>query len=325
MQFAVGLLNHVKAVQACIAEVRGEAVVDVRDLSLQVRLGGESRRLKPQFIQWQNGKRVYRSVFGRESRAFTGWRPYEPRHWEATADKTVFKQRAQAAGLRTPPSWSEASTEVARFLIKQRDSSFGQGIRGPFEKIDENQPAHQLAATEFYEAFIPGRIAKAWYLDGELLVLELLPPAFVMGDGRASLSDLASRRSPQKLDQQALGWIAASQGYRLKDVPPEGKRVVVDFKYASPYDPPAFDNLNVLPKLRNSKIAAQFTEAGKLALPIIPADLRHTTLITMDAVVDSEEQVWFLEMNSNPSVHPDAYPALLRSMFGPRLGLPLAS
>ncbi len=325
MLFAVGLLNHVKAIQTCIAEVHGEAVIDVRDLSLQVKLAGESRRLRPQFIYALNGKRIYKSTLGREARGFIGWRPYEPRFWEATADKTVFKRRAESVGLRTPPAWYTPDAAVTRFIIKPRDSSFAQGIRGPFETIDENQPSHQLGETEFYEAFIPGRIAKAWYLDGELLVLELLPPAFVVGDGRTSLSDLASRRSALKLDQQALTWIVASQGYRLNDVPADGRRVVVDFRYASPYDPPAFENLNVLPKLQNTELVAQFRKAGALALPIIPADLRHTTLITMDAVVDTEGQAWFLEMNSNPSVHPDAYPALLRTMFGADLGMPKAS
>ena len=43
--------------------------------------------------------------------------------------------------------------------------------------------------------------------------------------------------------------------------------------------------------------------------------MRVDTLITLDAVVDANDKVWFLEINSNPAVHPDAYPALLKGAF----------
>ncbi|HZX85272.1 MAG TPA: hypothetical protein VFF19_16995 [Reyranella sp.] len=38
-------------------------------------------------------------------------------------------------------------------------------------------------------------------------------------------------------------------------------------------------------------------------------------MFTIDASVDAQSQAWLLEMNSNPMVHPDVYPAMLKSIF----------
>ena len=36
-------------------------------------------------------------------------------------------------------------------------------------------------------------------------------------------------------------------------------------------------------------------------------------MFALDAIVDQEGQAWFLEMNSNPMVHPDLYGAMIAS------------
>jgi D-alanine-D-alanine ligase-like ATP-grasp enzyme len=38
----------------------------------------------------------------------------------------------------------------------------------------------------------------------------------------------------------------------------------------------------------------------------------------VDAIVDGEERIWTLEMNSNPAIHPYAYPVMLDSLFAAR-------
>ena len=240
---------------------------------------------------------------------------HPPRRWPATAEKLIFKQFARAAGVLTPDWWAGPAANVRRFLIKRNRSSFGDGIRGPFERLEAGNPLHALNADDYYEAFVPGRIAKAWYLDGELLCLEVRPPAFVVGDGRTTLLDLAAKRHISVVDEQALSWIVASQGRRLGDVPPEGQRVVVDYKYGSPMDGWSFENENVLAALRDSRIGAQFLHAGPVLLGAIPPDVRHGTVITLDAVIDADETVWFLEMNSNPMIHPDTYARTFHQAF----------
>lgn len=43
--------------------------------------------------------------------------------------------------------------------------------------------------------------------------------------------------------------------------------------------------------------------------------MRGTTLFTLDAMVDAQDHVWLLEMNSNPMVHPDAYPVMMTRLY----------
>lgn len=315
MYYIISLLNHLKRVHAWASETGGSATVDARDLSLEVTLASQCLRLRPQFTVWWQGRRLYTSTFSANVQGFIGWRPHAPRHWAATAEKLVFKQFARAGGVLTPDWWSEPSANIRQFIIKRNRSSFGYGIRGPFETLEPGNPLHALDAGEYYEAFVPGRIAKAWYLDGELLCLEVRPPPFVTGDGRTTLLDLAAKRHISVVDEQSLSWIVASQGRRLSDVLPEGQRVVVDYKYGSPMGGWSFDNENLLATLRDGKIGEQFSQAGSVLLGVVPPDMRHSTVITLDAVVDADDIVWFLEMNSNPMVHPDTYDKILRQAF----------
>jgi hypothetical protein len=317
MYYVTGLLNHLKAIQAYATKADAQALMDARDLSLEVRAGSESRRFQPQFFERRDGRRFYTPTFSANVTAFIGWRPDAARGWPTSVDKLLFKERAQAVGVRVPEVWREPSDAVRHFIIKRSRSSFGDGIRGPFQRVDPDSPHHRLAEGEYYEAFVPGRIAKAWYLEGALLCLELRPPPFVTGDGRSTLLELAAARLSDTVDQQPLSWIVAAQGRRLSDVVESGKSVVVDFKYGSSYDIWRFDNENVLSTVRDTSVGAQLREAGPLLLSAIPPENRDT-LITLDAVVDAKNQVWFLEMNSNPAVHPDVYPAMMESAFRPR-------
>jgi hypothetical protein len=315
MYYVVSLLGHIKGMQACMAALGGEALIDVKDMTVQVRLNGEERCLLPQFTHVTDGRIRYTPSLLSSVTGFVGWRPYLAKSWPLSSDKLLFKAHVTGAGLLTPRLWREAAPDVARFIVKKSRSSFGEGIRGPFERLDPANPAHRLEEGEFYEAFIAGRIAKAWYWNGELVCLELRPPPSVVGDGRATVLELALRRSRRDVDQQALRRIVASQGRRLEDVLESGKRLVMDFKYGSPYEIPTFDNENVLAKLRNTPVGQQLDEAGKVLYQAIPEDVRTDILFTIDASVDAQSKVWLLEMNSNPMVHPDVYPAMVKSVF----------
>jgi hypothetical protein len=44
--------------------------------------------------------------------------------------------------------------------------------------------------------------------------------------------------------------------------------------------------------------------------------LSAPVLYSLDAVVDGEGKVWWLEMNSNPVMPPPGYPAMLQDLFG---------
>ena len=42
---------------------------------------------------------------------------------------------------------------------------------------------------------------------------------------------------------------------------------------------------------------------------------RRNSVFTLDAVIDADDRVWLLEMNSHPMIHPNVYPPMLDSVF----------
>jgi D-alanine-D-alanine ligase-like ATP-grasp enzyme len=101
----------------------------------------------------------------------------------------------------------------------------------------------------------------------------------------------------------------------LNSVLPAGDSMVADFKYGSPYEKPSFVNDNVLPQHQGGAIAEQLAQAGQVLLEAVPQAMRGTTLFTLDAMVDAQDRVWLLEMNSNPMVHPDVYPVMMARLY----------
>jgi D-alanine-D-alanine ligase-like ATP-grasp enzyme len=56
-------------------------------------------------------------------------------------------------------------------------------------------------------------------------------------------------------------------------------------------------------------LGEELRTVGKVLWQTIPEELRQGVLFTVDAVLDDQGQLWLLETNSNPAVHPDVYPA----------------
>src|SRR5262249_13121512 len=48
----------------------------------------------------------------------------------------------------------------------------------------------------------------------------------------------------------------------------------------------------------------------------IPEDVRQSIAYTVDFVADRNERVWLLEMNCNPTIHPDIYADILEDLLG---------
>lgn len=316
MYYIANLMNHLKSVQRCMDNMRGSAILNAKDLVILVGVGNRSVHMQPQFTYSSGGRIRYTLRFEQHVGGFIGWRPYFTKRWELSTEKLKFKAYACACGVRTPPYWANPDDAPSDVVIKKNRSSFGVGMRGPFRDVDVMRSDHDLQADEYYEAFIAGRIAKAWYWDGALTALELRDPPAVTGDGSRSIAQLAREQCSRDIDAAALAWIAEYHGYTVTTVLPKGERMLVDFKYGSPYDTPSRENENVLSSCRGSSIKAQFVAAGGKLFEGIPEPIRQNTVFTLDAVVDDAGRAWFLEMNSNPMVHPDVYPAMLQSLLG---------
>lgn len=295
--------------------------LDTASFVLTIQLGEREARMSPRFVGEHNGSLSYFSEYRGEGN-FIGWLPYGMKRWDISTDKRLFKQYALNAGLRVPAIWSADEPVGVDFIIKPAVGSFGVGIRGPYGSRNMPEDDFNLRDGEFFEQFINGRSAKAWYWNGAMQVLEVLDAPHLIADGKRSLQEIAAQRrgnfDPDIYLDSSLG-VLAYQGYTPSSVPPEGARVALDFRYLSPYDPVNLDNRNVLSSV-SASVSAQFGFAGPTLYRGIDEEVQQNSIFTVDAVVDSADRVWFLEMNSHPMVHPDVYPAMLDSVFRDRNG-----
>ncbi|RBL81460.1 hypothetical protein DDE05_44330 [Streptomyces cavourensis] len=153
------------------------------EMSLQ--LGERKVVLFPRFVTEEQGRIVYQRDMSADGN-FIGWMPYIVKSWALSNDKRNFKDYAVANGLRVTASWSEGPALAPDYIVKPAVGSFGEGIRGPFGPLAPLDPTVALAEGEFFEQFIRGRSAKAWFWNGQPVALEVLNPPTIAGDGRRS-------------------------------------------------------------------------------------------------------------------------------------------
>lgn len=324
LRFKTNLTEHTKAVGAWARRHGAHAFVDACDFSLTLRKDKRTLKLMPQFVgKRESGQLMYFDQADEYAIGFVGWLPYKPLAWDISLSKLAFKKTAADLGLRTPAHWLRAGSINGPCLVKRARGAFGYGMRGPFapQHIHADPALSQLNEGEYYEAFHWGRIARAWYWSGELAVLEVFDMPSVQGDGKSRYRDLLQRLAVEWPDD--IDALARLQGVSADDVLPTGRRVVCDYRYVSPFNPTVYANSNVLRAGRTgrgSKLVCAFEDAGRLLWPRIPAPETQSGRqagFVLDAIVDAEDQPWFLEINSNAQGHPDLYAPMLDALLAP--------
>jgi len=319
LRFKTNLLEHTKAV-GLWAQARGaSASVDAVSFALHVRLGERALTLQPQFVGKRDGhKLVYFDAADRFAVGFVGWLPYKAQAWDISLSKLAFKAAARDLDIATPAHWTQADAVSAPFLVKRERGAFGYGMRGPFRASEAAALALADGADqiEYCEEFKWGRVARAWYWSGRLAVLELFEMPQISGDGVSTCETLLQRAGAEAAEDSAP--LLALQGLALGDVPAAGQAIVCDYRYVSPFNPTLYSNSNRLPRLAGSVLAQRFADAGQRLWPRIPGPPGRQIGFVLDAIVDAQDQPWFLEVNSNAQGHPDLYAAMLDGLFGPR-------
>ena len=316
MAWLTNFFTHAQAVRAAAAPLGLEVAIQLGDYGLRIADGARAETWRPKFIGRVEDQLVYTEAPVKGTFGFAGWMPYARRQWPIALDKSDFKRHAIAQGVPTPAACFDPSLIGGPFIIKKASSSFGAGMRGPFLAYDAGDADQQLAEGEYYENFLVGMVAKAWCWGEQCAALHLHPPTLVVGNGTASLHELVLQLSDSRSDEPDWPLIERMAGYcglaSTEDVVPDGREVLVEYRYGSRYDPPATTNPNAWPRLRDSELGKQFTQAAQIFSQAISGDpeLRQT-LYTLDAIVDDKGGAWFLEMNCNPLVHPDAYKHML--------------
>lgn len=305
-------LNHLAALRRWAQAHHARVDLCTETFELSVRYRRTLLQFLPKFAVETPQGPLYSRAWPDDG-VFVGWLPYATRTWPSTVDKLLFKQACRDSGVRTPRHGTDPASLPAQYLIKSRRGSFGQQVQGPW-----SGPAPRaLAEDEFFEAFVLGRSAKVWYWNGVPLALDLHHAPTLLGDGRSTIAQLlgAPRRSHDRVHtvEQAAAMLQW-QGLGADSVLPEGASVALHYQHHTPFDQRSWRDADALPDAR-PKLRAQLLSAGRLLSRSIPAQFRRDTLVTLDAVVDDDDQLWWLEMNSNPMVHPKAYAAMLDDLF----------
>jgi hypothetical protein len=317
IRYKTNLLQHALSIRAWLAQHGGSAQMDLQDFRLHLRCLGREQVLLPQYVGAREGKLFYSRDITPYTSGFVGWLPYGMKTWPGAGQKLAFKAGMTEAGIPTPPYWFDLAQVDAGCIFKKSFSSFGYGIRGPYLPAHIRLMRLQLEEGEYAERFMFGRIGRAWYWDGQLAVVEMFEMPTVVGDGASSFEALLRRRIGEMNDlPHQHAQVGRLQGFEPGDVIARGHRVVADFRYVSSLNPTVYENSDRLPELAGSVIAAQFAAGGDAAYRLIPPETQPSTMFVLDAIVDADDKVWFLEMNSNSQVHPCIYPAMLARLFG---------
>lgn len=315
MYFLFRPIKHLHPIREWALAHGADVSLDPLTFEMTLRHEGRNVVLYPRFVRQHEGRTIYQRRFAGDG-DFIGWMPYPVKSWALSTEKTRFKDYALANGLRVTASWTEGPALVPDYIVKPSIGSFGVGIRGPFGPL---APAHDLvlAPGEFCEQFIRGRSAKAWFWNGVPVALEVLTPPQIRGDGRRTLREIATQPRGNfdlVMDLETSIQILAWQGYQPESVVDDGVDVMLDYRYLTPHDRVTLKNRDVWGSV-SAQITAQFFYAGPLLYRGIEEPLRRNSVFTLDAVIDADDRVWLLEMNSHPMIHPNVYPPMLDSVF----------
>lgn len=314
MEVKRNLLNHFKVLQQSLAQVQAEAFINVHTFVVEARLQNRIYRLYPQFVARVNGNKVYTTQFTPDVRMFAGWRPYVDRPVPDLAHKLRFKALLAEQGFATPPFATDAKSDLADVVVKKYWSSFGAQISGPFRFAC----AHPLNADaeEYYEKFILGDIVKIWFWNAQPVCLERRKMPAVAGNGRDTISRLVQQkiagRKKKMPKWECVSELLAFYGKTLDTVLAVDEKQIIDFRYASEFFRPKHTK-----ETRLVEDLAGFSELPRLARMLserFPPSVRDHVVYSIDAILDGENKLWFLEINFNPFVHPHVYPWMIASL-----------
>lgn len=309
------LINHFRELQPALLRHQLEATLNPRDFLLEVRHGSQRMVLHPQFTQPTQNAVVYVETFSQAVKRFIGWRPAYERSWPLSVEKIEFKKFMNEHRLPTPRYWRAPEPDMPHVIVKKNCSSFSEGIRGPF--ADASGITLNTEQGEYFEEFTPGNIIKIWYWNSEPIAIEETEMLSVIGDGISNIGDIIACHvhmlgiKGHNLKQYES--FLAYQGKTLKTVLRRSEVCAIEFRYNS--------ELPTL-RMRDIRVGEEpfygleglLKAAGHHLWKAIPEDRRNDVVFSVDAMLDRQKSLWFLELNANPYVHPYVYPHMMRSI-----------
>lgn len=330
MSYIAVTFNHFRALQHWALAHDAQVHLDMRDFRVEVRRGVDYCYLHPQFLSSADGKLFYSQSLTEAVTGFIGWLPYKPIRWPLSTDKLSFKSFAATLNLRTPRQWAAQEQIDEAHVVKRSMGSFGLDVYGPYRSEAANtmeQLTINGAGTVFAEQFVQGRNVKIWYWGESAFHAHVHPYPTVCGDGLASVGELIDqkltklgRSRPTGSEWESTLACLAFQQIDLEHRPSANSEIWIDFRYGRRFDSDPFqsnsdDMWMSLPPKAQTQARHLGMKMGSELRSIYPVPV----LFAVDAVLDGNGDLWWLEVNSNPVLPPTGYPLILSTIFAPDL------
>ena len=290
-----------------------KANIDFDDHILTINGDNKNFILYPQFRD-VNG--FYTSELTEGASYFVGWRPYEMKSWHAATNKELFKILLEDHQIRTPAFTTRSSDDLKGVIIKPKTSSFGNGIKGPIKSSLEY--TLNSDSGEYFEQYIAGHIVKIWFWNHIAYAAETKPQPYIIGNGTSTIGELIhshARMINQTINLEYYINFLAYKGLLLNTVLNKGEVCTVDFRYKSLL--PTSANTSDI-KIENNDFYGNhdlLKKIGFLVKTESPPDFSQEILYSIDGILDYEQKLWVLEINSNPVVHPYLYKPMLETLL----------
>lgn len=316
------LLEHLRWLRVAAQAAGAELIIAGDHLGAFFRRGAEDRFLLPRFVTPTGAGAGHTAAFFADTPGFAGWLPYPGKRWLTATDRLRFKELARAAGLPTLDAFTAPEKVPEGVVVKRAVSSATARVRGPFRAANE-QPVDPEQG-EYYEPYLEGDRLRLWFWNGKPICAQLDGPPAVIGDGKSPLRELilhrASYTGPRR-EEEGLALLDAAKvflrfrGRTLDTVLARGERQTVDLRHGSALRHPSDRHTIDLRGATDLPWMPVVDKTGAVLFDTIPEPIRANTLFTVDAILDPRDQLWLLDMDCDPAVHPLTYPEIVASLF----------
>lgn len=305
--------------------------------------------LFPMFSKFNSDKqRIYNGIFETATDRFAGWKPM-PVDVKGLNDKLELKQRLSMLNCLVPDYRESNNKPLTNVIVKQRISAFSQHIKGPFQSSQDY--TLDTGQGEYFEQFVPGNIVKIWYVNNKPSCIDVAKMPTVEGDDsrrlRELLTGLINERENVGPEQERLKTVLLSddptgfdhaykkallykadiqqllafQGYDLNSVLASNQTALAEFRYIHSF--PRDNAVHWLGRCEQdfSALEAQLNHIGQSVYTLLLEESCPLLIYTVDAILDRKSQLWVLEANANPMMHPFAYEDLLYYLVQRKSGL----
>jgi hypothetical protein len=330
MAYINAFVTHFRAVQEWGIRTQASVNLDVVSFELEVKCRSRYYTFFPQFVATFDGRIANMETLAPNTGGFAGWLPYRPLAYELSQDKLQFKRFAASAGVKAPAQWlldNPGQVPDKDYILKRSSGSYGHELSGPFKAgtlpAAQTQPQGQQRGTLYAEEFIRGRSLKVWCWGQRPFFAYVRRASALAGDGISTMQQLIEMhlaKAGLKFDGykelHVLRDCLAYQGLSLHDVPRQGSAAFIDFRYGREnLDRRGLQSDNELPKLEE-RTRVKIDQMAKTMASALRAVLPAPVVYSLDGVIDDSGEVWWLEINSNPTLPPEGYGEMFADLFG---------